>query len=82
MSEFSVNSSNFSALFLTEVEQVAQKLDTAAIERMAAILADVRDRGGRLFILGVDGSAGNASHAVNDFRKLVGMESYAPTDNV
>jgi D-sedoheptulose 7-phosphate isomerase len=73
---------NFSAHFLTEVQEVALRLDAATIEQMAALLVAVRERGGRLFILGVGGSAGNASHAVNDFRKLVGLESYAPTDNV
>jgi len=76
------SNSNFSAQFLLEVQEVARTLDAAAIENMAALLANVRDRGGRLFILGVGGSAGNASHAVNDFRKLAGLESYAPTDNV
>ena len=76
------SSANFSVSFLAEVEQVARRLDAAAIEKMAALLAAVRERGGRLFILGVGGSAGNASHAVNDFRKLTGLESYAPTDNV
>lgn len=75
-------STNFSALFLAEVEQVARRLDAAAIEKMAAVLSSVRENAGRLFILGVGGSAGNASHAVNDFRKLVGIETYAPTDNV
>jgi len=73
---------SFSALFLIEVEEVARRLDTATIERMASLLAGVRERSGRLFILGVGGSAGNASHAVNDFRKLAGIETYAPTDNV
>jgi D-sedoheptulose 7-phosphate isomerase len=73
---------NFSAHFLTEVQELARRLDAGTIERMAAILAEVRERGGRLFILGVGGSAANASHAVNDFRKLAGLESYAPTDNV
>ncbi len=57
-------------------------IDAAAVERMAEGLKGVRDRGGRLFILGVGGSAANASHAVNDFRKLCGIETYAPTDNV
>src|SRR5215467_388684 len=74
--------SSFSALFLAEVEQVARQLDAAAIERMACLLASVRERSGRVFILGVGGSAGNASHAVNDFRKITGIEAYAPTDNV
>ena len=59
-----------------------KKLDTAAVERVAALLAECRAAGGRLFILGVGGSAANASHAVNDFRKICGMEAYAPTDNV
>ena len=72
----------FADLYLREVEDVARRLDRDAIEKVAKILADVRSGGGRLFILGVGGSAGNASHAVNDFRKIVGIEAYAPTDNV
>src|SRR5690242_18226286 len=72
----------FSASFLAEVEEIARRLDVRAIEKMAALLVGVRERGGRLFILGVGGSAANASHAVNDFRKIAGMEAYAPTDNV
>jgi D-sedoheptulose 7-phosphate isomerase len=72
----------FANQFLQEVQQVTQRLDPQAIERMAAELARVRDRGGRLFILGIGGSAANASHAVNDFRKICGFECYAPTDNV
>jgi D-sedoheptulose 7-phosphate isomerase len=71
----------FAARFLSEVQEIASKLDHAAIERMAAALVRVREQAGRLFILGVGGSAANASHAVNDFRKLVGIEAYAPTDN-
>jgi D-sedoheptulose 7-phosphate isomerase len=67
---------------LSETIQVLEKIDHAIIEKMAGILYNVRDSGGRLFFLGVGGSAGNASHAVNDFRKIVGIESYAPTDNV
>ncbi len=73
---------SFTQQFLDEAIQVIQQLDANAIERAAAMLADTRARGGRLFILGVGGSAANASHAVNDFRKLVAMETYAPTDNV
>jgi D-sedoheptulose 7-phosphate isomerase len=73
---------SFSALFLAEVQEVSRRLDAATIERMASVLVSVRERSGRLFILGVGGSAGNASHAVNDFRKLAGIETYAPTDNV
>ncbi|MFS8115069.1 SIS domain-containing protein [Rhizobium jaguaris] len=67
---------------LKEAAEIIQKLDTGAIERMAELLATVKAEGGRIFFLGVGGSAGNASHAVNDFRKIVGIESYAPTDNV
>ena len=67
---------------LDEAARILQLLDGAAIERAASLLAEVRRRGGRLFFLGVGGSAGNCSHAVNDFRKLAGFEAYAPTDNV
>ncbi len=72
----------FSAQFLSEVQNIASQLDQDVIERMAELLALTRERGGRLFILGVGGSAANASHAVNDFRKIAGIECYAPTDNV
>lgn len=72
----------FAKSFIEEAKQVLDQLDVDAIERMAEILADVRASGGRLFILGVGGSAANASHAVNDFRKITGIEAYAPTDNV
>lgn len=72
----------FSESFLAEAAEITRQLDTQAIERVVAILADTRAQGGRLFILGVGGSAANASHAVNDFRKIVGIEAYAPTDNV
>jgi D-sedoheptulose 7-phosphate isomerase len=74
--------STFSKQFLDESITLIQKLDTDSIEKLAEGLGDVRDRGGRLFILGVGGSAGHAGHAVNDFRKICGFESYAPTDNV
>ncbi len=73
---------NFSEEFLSESIQIIERLDTDAIERVVEILAETKERGGRLFILGVGGSAANASHAVNDFRKIVGLEAYAPTDNV
>jgi len=73
---------SFARQFLAEVQQVTAQLDEAAIEKCASELAAIRERGGRLFILGVGGSAGNASHAVNDFRKICGFEAYAPTDNV
>ena len=67
---------------LEEASRIIAELDASAIESMAELLAKVREDGGRLFFLGVGGSAGNCSHAVNDFRKIVGLESYAPTDNV
>jgi D-sedoheptulose 7-phosphate isomerase len=67
---------------LDEARRILAGLDVDAIERMASLLADLRSRGGRLFFLGVGGGAGNSSHAVNDFRKLAGIEAYAPTDNV
>lgn len=73
---------NFSEEFLAETTALIRALDAEAIEVTALGLADVRARGGRLFILGVGGSAGHASHAVNDFRKICGFEAYAPTDNV
>jgi D-sedoheptulose 7-phosphate isomerase len=72
----------FADSFLQEVEQVTRQLDRDAIEQVAKILAGVKANQGRLFLLGVGGSAANASHAVNDFRKIVGIETYAPTDNV
>ena len=73
---------SFTKIFFEQASQISQMIDHHTIERMAIALAAVRDRGGRLFILGVGGSAGNASHAVNDFRKLASIETYAPTDNV
>jgi D-sedoheptulose 7-phosphate isomerase len=73
---------SFSKQFLAEAAEVLRLLDSDAIEKAAATLAGVRAAGGRLFILGVGGSAANASHAVNDFRKLAEFEAYAPTDNV
>lgn len=73
---------DFVTRYLDQVGEVAARLDRSAISRLVDLLADVRQSGGRLFILGVGGSAGNASHAVNDFRKIVGLEAYAPTDNV
>ena len=68
--------------YLNETIQVVEQLDRGIIDRMVQLFVQTRERGGRLFILGVGGSAGNASHAVNDFRKIAGMEAYAPTDNV
>lgn len=73
---------SFSRTYLDETVNAVQQLDAGAIERTATGLAAVREGGGRLFILGVGGSAGHASHAVNDFRKICAFEAYAPTDNV
>ncbi|HZQ98342.1 MAG TPA: SIS domain-containing protein [Chloroflexota bacterium] len=73
---------DFTNQYLEEVVQIARTLDRAAVDRAVAVLAGVRADGGRLFVLGVGGSAANASHAVNDFRKICGFEAYAPTDNV
>jgi len=73
---------SYAQQYLREAAEIIQRLDTGAVESVAALLAQVRAAGGRLFFLGVGGSAGNCSHAVNDFRKIAGIECYAPTDNV
>lgn len=73
---------SYAAQHMKEAVEIIQKMDVSAIEKMADLLATVKADGGRIFFLGVGGSAGNCSHAVNDFRKIVGIESYAPTDNV
>ena len=73
---------SFTTEFLSEAAQIVSKLDVSAIDRVVEQLVKLRARGGRLFFLGVGGSAANASHAVNDFRKIAGFEAYAPTDNV
>jgi D-sedoheptulose 7-phosphate isomerase len=73
---------NFSQQFLENAALILKQIDTRAVEHAVQVLAETRNAGGRLFILGVGGSAANASHAVNDFRKLTGFEAYAPTDNV
>lgn len=73
---------SFSKLFVEESIRILQQIDPSAIDSFAEGLADVRVSGGRLFILGVGGSAGHAGHAVNDFRKICGFEAYSPTDNV
>lgn len=72
----------YTTRYLAEVCAIAGSVEPAQIERMIEILCDVRSRGGRLFFLGVGGGAGHAGHAVNDFRKIAGMECYAPSDNV
>ena len=68
--------------YIAQAREVLDRLDHAAIDRLVALLVALRERGGRLFVLGVGGGAANASHAVNDFRKLCGIEAYTPTDNV
>jgi D-sedoheptulose 7-phosphate isomerase len=73
---------SFASSHLQEVKAIIDRLDVEVIERMAKLLAQARENRGRLFFLGVGGSAGNCSHAVNDFRKIVGIEAYTPTDNV
>lgn len=73
---------SYAEQYLRETSEITQRLDNGAIERVVALLAQIRANGGRIFFLGVGGSAGNCSHAVNDFRKLAGIECYAPTDNV
>jgi D-sedoheptulose 7-phosphate isomerase len=73
---------NYTSKYLKETIEIAQKLDSNIIEKLADLLASIKSEGGRIFFLGVGGSAGNCSHAVNDFRKISGIECYAPTDNV
>jgi len=73
---------NYSKRYLEEVGQIAQRIDLKQVEKAIDILCALRERGGRLFMLGVGGSAANCTHAVNDFRKLAGIETYAPVDNV
>src|ERR1700682_3746545 len=77
-----MDGSEHSNHYLAEASKLAQAVDAGQIDAVACGLAEVRKRGGRLFVLGVGGGAGHASHAVNDFRKLCAIESYAPTDNV
>ena len=73
---------DYTQRYLQEAAQITKALDGDRIDRMVDILIDTREKNGRLFILGVGGGAGHAGHAVNDFRKIAGIESYAPTDNV
>ena len=73
---------NYARQHLKEASEIIQRMDVDAVEKMTELLVEIKRDGGRLFFLGVGGSAGNCSHAVNDFRKIVGIESYAPTDNV
>jgi D-sedoheptulose 7-phosphate isomerase len=73
---------SYTTHYLNEAAQIINQLDTGAIDRMVELLVALRERGGRLFFLGVGGSAANCSHAVNDFRKIAGFEAYTPVDNV
>lgn len=73
---------SYSDEYMGEVKSIAEKVDRAAVEKMVDIIVDIRKSNGRLFFLGVGGGAGNATHAVNDFRKIAGIESYSPCDNV
>jgi D-sedoheptulose 7-phosphate isomerase len=73
---------NYSKKYIEEVQKIAMLLDSEKIENMVSMLLDIRQKGGRLFFIGVGGGAGNAAHAVNDFRKIAGFEAYTPTDNV
>ena len=82
MSSRGFDQDKFAREFLAEATEIIARLDLASIEKAAGLLVSTRAAGGRLFILGVGGSAANASHAVNDFRKIAGIEAYAPTDNV
>ena len=77
-----MNEEEYMSAFLDDAITIIKKLDRTKIRNMSQILQDIRKNGGRLFILGVGGGAGHASHAVNDFRKIAGIESYAPTDNI
>ncbi len=72
----------YTAQYLKEVALIAEAIDASQVDKMVEILAEIRQKEGRIFFLGVGGGAGNACHAVNDFRKIAGIESYAPTDNV
>ncbi|HTD54980.1 MAG TPA: hypothetical protein VK670_06335 [Silvibacterium sp.] len=72
----------YTQMFLTGVQQIARKVDPSQVDRIVELLRETRSREGRVFFLGVGGGAGHAGHAVNDFRKIAGIESYAPTDNV
>src|SRR5438093_13354303 len=79
---FKIQMPTYTENYLAEVSQITARLDVQAIERIVDLLVKLRTREGRLFVLGVGGGAGHASHAVNDFRKICGIESYAPSDNV
>jgi D-sedoheptulose 7-phosphate isomerase len=77
-----MSDTKFTRQYLAEAKEIIDKLDVSGIEKMAKLLRELRDGGGRLFLMGVGGGAGHAGHAVNDFRKIAGIESYSPSDNV
>lgn len=77
-----MSAEDYTSRYLREVTKIAEAIRPTSVDQIVDLLVDVRSKGGRLFILGVGGSAGNASHAVNDFRKIANFEAYAPTDNV
>ncbi len=77
-----ITKQNFASQYLREAQEIIEHIDVSAIERMTQLLVKLREQSGRLFLIGVGGGAGHAGHAVNDFRKLAGIESYSPSDNV
>src|SRR5271168_168077 len=82
MERMQLHMNDHTVLILPSMQEIISQFDPGCFDRMMDVLTEVRDNGGRIFFLGVGGSAANASHAVNDFRKIAGIESYAPTDNV
>src|SRR6266404_2823845 len=80
--ELTLKTSDYTACYLQQVAEISTRIDRNQVDRIIEILRETRESNGRLFFLGVGGSAGNAGHAVNDIRKIAGIESYAPTDNV
>jgi len=82
LEKHSLAASEYTQKYLQEVQQIAAGIDGKRVDRMVELLTATREKGGRIFFIGVGGGAGHAGHAVNDFRKIAGIESYAPTDNV
>lgn len=80
--EYTLSATEYTLRYFSEVQKIAASIDPFKVDQMVDLLIETREKGGRLFFIGVGGSAGNAGHAVNDFRKIAGIESYAPTDNV
>src|SRR5450432_4057690 len=82
MRRFCLSATEYTLRYLKEVQELAAGIDPERVDRMVELLRETREKGGRLFFIGVGGGAGHAGHAVNDFRKIAGIECYAPTDNV